>query len=261
VTEAGFGADLGAEKFFDIKCRKAGLKPDCAVVVATIRALKMHGGVAKADLGKENVAAVEKGFANLGRHIENVRKYGLPVLVCINRFSADTAAEMAALKARCAKLEAECVVSDHWARGGEGATDLGSAVLRTIETKPSNFRPLYPDDMPLWKKAQTIVRELYGGEDVIGDQKVRDRFKELQDQGYGHLPVCIAKTQYSFSTDPDLKGAPKDHVVPIREVRLSAGAEFVVAICGNIMTMPGLPKVPAANHIDVTPEGRITGLF
>jgi formate--tetrahydrofolate ligase len=168
---------------------------------------------------------------------------------------------MAVLKALCAKLEAECVVSDHWARGGEGAADLGSAVLKTIETKPSTFRPLYPDDMPLWKKAQTIVRELYGGEDVIGDQKVRDRFKELQDHGYGHLPVCIAKTQYSFSTDPDLKGAPKDHVVPIREVRLSAGAEFVVAICGNIMTMPGLPKIPAANNIDVTPEGRITGLF
>jgi formate--tetrahydrofolate ligase len=261
VTEAGFGADLGAEKFLDIKCRKAGLKPDCAVIVATIRALKMHGGVLKADLSKENVAAVEKGFANLGRHIENVRKYGLPIVVCVNRFSADTPAEMAALKALCAKLEAECVVSDHWARGGDGALDLGSAVLKTIETQPSNFKPLYPDDMPLWKKAQTIVREIYGGEDVIGDQKVRDRFKELQDQGYGNLPVCIAKTQYSFSTDPDLKGAPKDHVVPIREVRLSAGAEFIVAICGNIMTMPGLPKIPAANNIDVTPEGRITGLF
>jgi formate--tetrahydrofolate ligase len=261
VTEAGFGADLGAEKFLDIKCRKAGLKPDCAVIVATIRALKMHGGVLKADLNKENVAAVEKGFANLSRHIENVRKYGLPVVVCINRFSADTTAEMAALRALCAKHEAECVVSDHWARGGEGAKDLGSAVLKAIETQPSNFQVLYPDDLTLWKKAQTIVREIYGGEDIIGDQKVRDRFKELQDQGYGHLPVCIAKTQYSFSTDPDLKGAPRGHVVPIREVRLSAGAEFVVAICGNIMTMPGLPKVPAANNIDVTPEGRITGLF
>ena len=261
VTEAGFGADLGAEKFLDIKCRKAGLKPDCAVVVATIRALKMHGGVAKADLGKENTAAVEKGFANLGRHIENVRKFGLPVVVCVNRFSADTAVEMATLQALCAKLEAECVVSDHWARGGEGALELGAAVLKTIESQPSRFKMLYPDKMPLWKKAQTIVRELYGGEDIIGDQKVRDHFRDLQDQGYGHLPVCIAKTQYSFSTDPDLKGAPKDHVVPIREVRLSAGAEFVVAICGNIMTMPGLPKVPAANNIDVTPDGRITGLF
>lgn len=261
VTEAGFGADLGAEKFLDIKCRKAGLKPDCAVIVATIRALKMHGGVLKPDLGKENVHAVEKGFANLGRHIENVRKYGLPVVVGVNRFSADTPAEVATLKALCAKLEAQCVVSDHWARGGEGALDLGNAVLNTIGTQPSQFKPLYPDDLPLWKKAQTIVREIYGGEDIIGDQKVRDRFKELQDQGYGHLPICIAKTQYSFSTDPDLKGAPTHHVVPIREVRLSAGAEFVVAICGNIMTMPGLPKVPAANNIDVTSEGRITGLF
>jgi formate--tetrahydrofolate ligase len=261
VTEAGFGADLGAEKFLDIKCRKAGLKPDCAVIVATIRALKMHGGIAKVDLGKENVHAVEKGFANLGRHIENVRKFGLPVVVGVNRFSADTPAEVAALKSLCAKLEAQCVVSDHWARGGEGALDLGNAVLKTIETQPSQFKTLYPDDLPLWKKAQTIVREIYGGEDIIGDQKVRDRFKELQDQGYGNLPVCIAKTQYSFSTDPDLKGAPTHHVVPVREVRLSAGAEFVVAICGNIMTMPGLPKVPAANNIDVTPEGRITGLF
>ena len=261
VTEAGFGADLGAEKFLDIKCRKAGLKPDCTVIVATIRALKMHGGVLKADLNKENVAAVEKGFANLSRHIENVRKYGLPVVVCINRFSADTPAEMGALRALCAKHEAECVVSDHWARGGEGAKDLGNAVLKAIDTQPSEFQVLYPDDLTLWKKAQTIVREIYGGEDIIGDQKVRDRFRELQDQGYGHLPVCIAKTQYSFSTDPDLKGAPRGHVVPIREVRLSAGAEFVVAICGNIMTMPGLPKVPAANNIDVTPEGRITGLF
>ena len=261
VTEAGFGADLGAEKFLDIKCRKAGLKPDCAVVVATIRALKMHGGVVKADLGKENVAAVEKGFANLARHIENVRKYGLPVVVCVNRFSADTPAETSTLKTLCANVGTECVVSDHWANGGEGALDLGVAVLKAMETQASNFHVLYPDDLSLWKKAQTIVREIYGGADVIGDQKVRDRFKELQDQGYGHLPVCIAKTQYSFSTDPDLKGAPKDHVVPIREVRLSAGAEFVVAICGNIMTMPGLPKIPAANNIDVTPEGRIVGLF
>jgi formate--tetrahydrofolate ligase len=261
VTEAGFGADLGAEKFFDIKCRKAGLKPDGTVIVATIRALKMHGGVAKADLGKENVAAVEKGFANLGRHIENVRKYGLPIVVCVNRFSADTPAETAALKALCASHEAECVVSDHWARGGEGALDLGNAVLKVIGAQQSRFKPLYPDEMNLWKKAQTIVREIYGGEDIIGDQKVRDHFKELQDQGFGHFPICIAKTQYSFSTDPDLKGAPKGHVVPIREVRLSAGAEFVVAICGTMMTMPGLPKVPAANNIDVTPEGRIVGLF
>src|SRR5438552_329793 len=261
VTEAGFGADLGAEKFMDIKCRKAGLKPDCAVVVATIRALKMHGGVQKDGLKKENIAAVEKGFANLARHIENVRKFGVPVVVCVNRFSADTEAEGAMLKSLCDTLDVECISSDHWARGGEGATDLANAVVKTIETKPSKFQPLYPDDMPLWNKAQTIAREVYGADDIIGDQKIRDRFRDLQDQGYGHFPVCIAKTQYSFSTDPDLKGAPKHHVVPIREVRLSAGAEFVVAVCGDIMTMPGLPKVPAANKIDVTADGRIVGLF
>jgi formate--tetrahydrofolate ligase len=261
VTEAGFGADLGAEKFMDIKCRKAGLKPDCAVIVATVRALKMHGGVQKDTLKQENVEAVEKGFANLARHIENVRKFGVPALVCVNRFSADTDAETAMLRSLCSQLEVQCVTSDHWARGGAGAADLAHAVVKTIETTPSRFQPIYPDDMPLWKKAQTIAREIYGADDVIGDQKVRDLFKELQDRGYGHLPVCIAKTQYSFTTDPDKKGAPKHHVVPIREVRLSAGAEFVVAICGDIMTMPGLPKVPAANKIDVTPEGRIVGLF
>ncbi|HEY2379656.1 MAG TPA: formate--tetrahydrofolate ligase [Terriglobia bacterium] len=261
VTEAGFGADLGAEKFMDIKCRKAGLTPDCAVVVATVRALKMHGGVPKDALKQENLEALEKGFANLARHVENVRKFGVPVLVGVNRFSADTDAETALLQALCKQLEVQCVLSDHWARGGPGAADLAHAVVKTIETTPSQFHPLYPDDMPLWKKAQTIAREIYGADDIIGDQKVRDRFKELQDRGYGHLPVCIAKTQYSFTTDPDKKGAPKHHVVPIREVRLSAGAEFVVAICGDIMTMPGLPKIPAANKIDVTPDGRIVGLF
>jgi len=261
VTEAGFGADLGAEKFMDIKCRKAGLKPDCAVVVATIRALKMHGGVQKDGLKQENVAAVEHGFANVARHIENVRKFGVPVVVCVNRFSADTDAESAMLASLCKKLEVECVTSDHWARGSEGAVDLATAVVKTIETKPSQFHTLYSDELPLWKKAQTIAREVYGADDIIGDQKIRDRFRELQDQGYGHFPVCVAKTQYSFSTDPDLKGAPKHHVVPIREVRLSAGAEFVVAICGDIMTMPGLPKVPAANKINVMPDGRIVGLF
>ena len=261
VTEAGFGADLGAEKFMDIKCRKAGLKPDCAVVVATIRALKMHGGQQKDALKQENLEALEKGFANLARHVENVRKFGVPVLVGVNRFSADTDAETALLQSLCKQLEVQCVASDHWARGGAGAADLAHAVVKTIETTPSQFHPIYPDDMPLWKKAQTIAREIYGADDIIGDQKVRDRFKELQDRGYGHLPVCIAKTQYSFTTDPDKKGAPKHHVVPIREVRLSAGAEFVVAICGDIMTMPGLPKIPAANKIDVTPDGRIVGLF
>jgi len=261
VTEAGFGADLGAEKFMDIKCRKAKLKPDCAVIVATIRALKMHGGVQKDALKQENAAAVEKGFANLARHIENVRKFGVPVVVCVNRFSADTQAETAMLQSLCNKLEVECVTSDHWARGSEGALDLANTVIKTVETKPSQFKPLYADDLPLWKKAQAIARDVYGADDIIADQKIRDRFKELQEQGYGNFPVCIAKTQYSFSTDPDLKGAPKHHVVPIREVRLSAGAEFVVAICGDIMTMPGLPKVPAANKIDVTADGRIVGLF
>ena len=261
VTEAGFGADLGAEKFLDIKCRKAGLKPDCAVVVATIRALKMHGGVKKDALSQENVGAVEKGFANLARHIENVRKFGVPVVVGVNRFSADTPAEADMLKSLCAKLEVECVTSDHWAKGSQGAVDLATAVVKLLETTPSQFQPLYPDDLTLWKKAQTIAREIYAADDIIADQKIRDRFRELQDQGYGHFPVCIAKTQYSFSTDPDLKGAPKHHVVPIREVRLSAGAEFVVAICGDIMTMPGLPKIPSANKIDVTADGKIVGLF
>jgi len=261
VTEAGFGADLGAEKFMNIKCRKAGLKPDCAVVVATIRALKMHGGMNKDVLQQENLPALEKGFDNLARHVENIRKFGVPVVVAINRFSADTQTENALLKSLCDKIEVECISADHWARGGEGALELAEAVVKTIETKPSRFKPLYPDDTPLWKKAQTIAREMYGADDIIGDQKIRDRFRELQDQGYGHFPVCIAKTQYSFTTDPDRKGAPKHHVVPIREVRLSAGAEFIVAICGNIMTMPGLPKIPAANKIDVTPDGRIVGLF
>ena len=261
VTEAGFGADLGAEKFMDIKCRNAGLRPDCAVVVATIRALKMHGGMNKDALKQEDLPALERGFTNLARHVENVRKFGVPVVVAINRFTADTEAENALLKSLCEKLEVESITADHWAKGGEGAVELAEAVVKTIETNPSQFRPLYDDNMPLWKKAQTIAREMYGADDIIGDQKIRDRFRELQDQGYGHFPVCIAKTQYSFTTDPDRKGAPKHHVVPIRDVRLSAGAEFIVAICGDIMTMPGLPKVPAANKIDVTRDGRIIGLF
>jgi formate--tetrahydrofolate ligase len=260
VTEAGFGADLGAEKFMNIKCRKAGLQPDCAVLVATIRALKMHGGIPKDALDQENVSAVEKGFANLARHVENVRRFGVPVIVSLNRFSADTAAETAALARFCTGIEAQCVTADHWANGGEGAADLAKTVLKTIETTAARFSLLYPDDMPLWKKAQTIAREMYGADDIIGDQKVRDRFRELEAQGYGHLPVCIAKTELSFTTDKDKKGAPKHHVVPVREVRLSAGAEFVVAICGDIMTMPGLPRTPAAGRIDVTPDGRITGI-
>jgi formate--tetrahydrofolate ligase len=261
VTEAGFGADLGAEKFMNITCRKAGLAPDCAVLVATIRALKMHGGVNKDALQQENLAALENGFENLSRHVENVRKFGVPAIVAINRFSADTEAENALLQSLCERIDVESITTDHWAKGGEGAAELANAVVKTAETTRSQFKPLYTDDVPLWEKAQTIAREMYGADDITGGQKIRDRFRELQSQGYGHFPVCIAKTQYSFSTDPDRKGAPKHHVVPIREVRLSAGAEFVVAICGDVMTMPGLPKVPAANKIDVKPDGRILGLF
>ena len=261
VTEAGFGADLGAEKFFDIKCRKAGIKPDCVVLVATIRALKMHGGVAKDDLKKENVQALEKGFANLERHVQSLKKYGVPVVVSINRFSSDTDAEMDLLKRLCAKLDVECVLADHWAHGGAGAEDLARTVVKTIETEPSNFKPLYSDDMPLWDKAKTIAQQIYGATDVTADKAVRDRFAELEKAGFGKFPICVAKTQYSFSTNPDAKGAPSGFTIPIREVRLSAGAEFVVVVCGDIMTMPGLPKVPAANNIELAPDGRITGLF
>ncbi|MEZ0282829.1 formate--tetrahydrofolate ligase [Methyloceanibacter sp.] len=261
VTEAGFGADLGAEKFFDIKCRKAGLKPDCVVLVATIRALKMHGGVAKDALKEENVGALEKGFANLERHIENLQKYRVPVIVSINRFSSDTEGEIALLKKLCAKLGVECVMADHWAQGGSGAVELAKTVVRTIDEKPSKFKPLYPDNMTLWEKARTIAREIYRAEDISADKSVRDRFAELEKEGFGNFPICVAKTQYSFSTNPDAKGAPSGHIIPIREVRLSAGAEFVVVICGDIMTMPGLPKVPAANNIELAADGRISGLF
>ena len=261
VTEAGFGADLGAEKFFDIKCRKAGIKPDCVVIVATIRALKMHGGVAKDDLKKENVQALEKGFANLERHVQNLRKFGVPVLVCLNRFSTDTDVEFALLKKLCDKLGVEYVVADHWAQGSEGAVDLAKSVMKTIETTPSKFKPLYPDEIALWEKTRTIAKEIYGASDITADKAVRDRFAELEKEGFGKFPICVAKTQYSFTTNPDAKGAPSGFTIPIREVRLSAGAEFVVVICGDIMTMPGLPKVPAANNIELAPDGRITGLF
>jgi formate--tetrahydrofolate ligase len=261
VTEAGFGADLGAEKFFDIKCRKAGLKPACVVIVATIRALKMHGGVAKDDLKKENLQALEKGFANLHRHIDNLQKYGVPVVVSVNRFSSDTAGEMDLLRRLCAPLGVECVLADHWAHGGEGAIDLAKTVVKTIETKPSDFVFLYPDNMSLWEKTRTIAREIYGAEDITADKSVRDRFAELEKEGFGKFPICVAKTQYSFTTNPDAKGVPLGHTIPVREVRLSAGAEFVVVICGDIMTMPGLPKVPAANAIELGKDGRITGLF
>ncbi|MEF3365825.1 formate--tetrahydrofolate ligase [Methylocystis sp. 9N] len=261
VTEAGFGADLGAEKFFDIKCRKAGLKPDVTVIVATIRALKMHGGVAKDDLKAENVEALEKGFANLKRHIANVRKFGVPVIVSVNRFSSDTEAEIEALKKLTAGEGVECVLADHWGSGGPGAAELAQTVVKTIETQPSNFKPLYADDLPLVEKVRTIAKELYGAADISFDASVKTRFAELEKEGFGHLPVCIAKTQYSFSTDPNAKGAPSGFTIPVRELRLSAGAEFVVVICGDIMTMPGLPKVPAANNIEVDANGRISGLF
>lgn len=261
VTEAGFGADLGAEKFFDIKCRKAGLKPDCVVIVATIRALKMHGGVAKDDLKKENLAALEKGYANLERHIENLRKYKVPVVVATNRFSSDTDDEIGLLKRLCSTGGAECVMADHWALGGAGAVDLAECVVKTIETKPSEFEPLYPDNMTLWDKTRTIAQDIYGAEDITAEKSVKDKFAELEKLGFGNFPICVAKTQYSFTTDPTAKGVPLGHTIPIREVRLSAGAEFVVVICGAIMTLPGLPRVPAANNIELASDGRITGLF
>ena len=262
VTEAGFGADLGAEKFIDIKCRKAGLKPDCAVLVATIRALKMHGGVEKQDLKAENLGALKKGFANLERHVRNLReRFGLPVVVSINRFSVDTEAEVSLLRELCAKLEVDCLLADHWASGGAGAAEVAKTVVRLIDKGNAGVKFLYPDEMPLWDKIKTIAQQIYGASDITGDQAIRNRFRELQAEGFGHLPVCIAKTQYSFTTDAALKGAPSNHIVPVREARLSAGAEFVVAICGDIMTMPGLPKVPAANNISVDLRGRITGLF
>ena len=261
VTEAGFGADLGAEKFFDIKCRKAGLKPDCVVLVATIRALKMHGGVAKDDLKNENVAAVEAGMANLEKHIQNIGRFGVPSLVAINTFSADTEAEVNAVIARCQALDIEAISSDHWGTGGQGALDLAQGVVRMIDEKPSNFAPLYPDDMPLWDKISTVAESVYGADVVVADKNVRNQIAHLQDTGFGHYPVCMAKTQYSFSADPSLKGAPTDFAVPIREVRVSAGAEFLVVVCGDIMTMPGLPRVPAANAISVDDDGKIVGLF
>jgi formate--tetrahydrofolate ligase len=261
VTEAGFGADLGAEKFFDIKCRKTGLKPNAAVVVATVRALKMHGGVALNALREENVAAVERGFANLARHLANIRQFGVPAVVSVNRFSADTAREHKRLEELCAAEGVKVLIADHWAQGGEGAVEVARAVVDLAESGAAKFRFLYPDDMPLLEKVRTIAQRMYGAGDIEASQSVRDQFKQLEDEGFGHFPVCIAKTQFSFTTDPSAKGAPSGHTVAVREVRLSAGAEFVVAICGDIMTLPGLPRVPAANTIEVDAEGRITGLF
>jgi formate--tetrahydrofolate ligase len=261
VTEAGFGADLGAEKFMDIKCRKSGIAPDCAVLVATIRALKMHGGVKKEDLKAENLKALEAGMANLQRHVENVRKFGVEPVISINRFSADTDAEIKLVEDKCKALGVEALMADHWAEGGKGAADVARAVVKVAESGKSKLKFLYPDDMPLLEKIRTICREIYRAKDIAVDKPVRDQLASFEAMGYGKFPVCMAKTQYSFSTNPDAKGAPTDHIIPVREVRLSAGAEFVVAICGEILTMPGLPKVPAADSIDVGPDGRIVGLF
>ena len=261
VTEAGFGADLGAEKFLDIKCRKTGLKPDAVVLVATIRALKMHGGVKKDDLKKEDLKALAAGMANLQRHIENMQNFGLVPVVSINRFSADSDAEIALVKEACAKLGVEALMADHWAMGGEGAADVARAVVKVVESGKSKLKLLYPDDMPLLEKVRTIAQKIYRAKDIEAPKAVRDQLATFESMGYGKLPVCIAKTQYSFTTNADSKGAPEGFTIPVREVRLSAGAEFVVVICGEIMTMPGLPRVPAADAIDVGPDGRITGLF
>jgi len=261
VTEAGFGADLGGEKFIDIKCRKTGLSPDAVVLVATIRALKMHGGVKKEDLKSENLKALEAGMANLQRHVENVKKFGLPAVISINRFSADTEVEIALVKEKCRGLGVEALMADHWAMGGPGAADVAKTVVRVIDDGKARLRFLYPDEMPLFEKIETIAREIYRAKNVTTDKSVKDQLKSWEEMGYGKLPICVAKTQYSFSTNPDAKGAPADHTINVREVRLSAGAEFVVAICGEIMTMPGLPKVPAADSIDVNAQGQIVGLF
>jgi len=260
VTEAGFGADLGAEKFFDIKCRKGKLKPEAVVLVATIRALKMHGGVAKEDLKAENLHALKYGMANLKRHVKNLQGFGVTTVVAINKFSADTDAEVKYVKNYCKGLGVKAVESDHWGNGGEGAEELAHAVVEAIDQGDSNFHPLYRDNMALWNKIHSIATEIYGADDIIADKKIRQQIKDLNED-YGHFPVCIAKTQYSFTTDPSIKGAPSGHVVPIREVRLSAGAEFLVVVCGDIMTMPGLPSVPAANAIHIDKDGKIAGLF
>jgi len=261
VTEAGFGADLGAEKFFNIKCRKAGLKPDAVVLVATIKALKMQGGVPKDELSKENTGALADGCRNLGRHIRNLGKFGVPVVVAINRYTADTDAESEVVRNYCDEFGVRAIDCTHWADGGKGTTDLAEHVAGLCDSDSAQFRTLYKDDVSLWEKARRIARELYGADDIIADKKVRDQFAKFEGGGYGHYPVCMAKTQYSFSTDPNLLGAPTGHVVPVREIRLAAGAEFVVVICGAIMTMPGLPRKPAADNIRVNSDGRIEGLF
>jgi formate--tetrahydrofolate ligase len=261
VTEAGFGADLGAEKFMNIKCRKAGIAPSAIVLVATVRAMKMNGGVARADLGAENVAAVQAGCANLGRHIENLKGFGVPVVVAINHFLGDTDPEVAALQAYVTEQGSEAIISRHWELGGKGAEALARRVAEIADSEISNFSPIYPDEMPLFEKIETIAKRIYRADEVLADKSIRDQLRQWEDAGYGHLPVCMAKTQYSFSTDPNFRGAPSGHSVPVREVRLSAGAGFIVAICGEIMTMPGLPRTPAAESIMMNEAGEIEGLF
>ena len=261
VTEAGFGADLGAEKFMNIKCRKAGLAPAVVVVVATVRAMKMNGGVAKADLGPENVEAVKAGCSNLGRHIENVKSFGVPVLVGINHFVTDTDAEVQAVKDYVAEQGAEAILCQHWEKGSEGTIELATRVAEIADADMANFAPLYSDDLSLFEKIETVAKRIYRADEVLADGKIRNQLKDWEAAGYGHLPVCMAKTQYSFTTDPNRRGAPLGHSVPVREVRLSAGAGFIVVICGEIMTMPGLPSVPASEAIMLNPEGQIEGLF
>jgi len=261
VTEAGFGADLGAEKFFDIKCRKAGLRPAATVLVATVRALKMHGGVGRDDLKHENVGAVVEGCSNLVRHIDNLRKFGVPVIVAINHFTDDTDAEIAAIRKAAGQRGCKAILCTHWAEGGKGAEELAHEIVAVCEAGLAQFKPLYPDEMPLWDKIRTVATEIYGAGEVTADKNVRQSIEDMQMGGFGHFPICIAKTQYSFSTDPNLKGAPMGHSLHVREVRLSAGAEFVVVIAGDIMTMPGLPRVPAANAMRLNDNGQIEGLF
>ena len=261
VTEAGFGADLGAEKFLDIKCRKSGLKPNCVVVVATIKALKMHGGVLKENLKKENVDALKKGLVNLKRHIDNTKKFGLPIAIALNQFVADTDNEIKELIKFCDELKVKAILCSHWSHGGDGIKGLASHVVDLIEKEKNNFKFLYEDNIPLFDKVEKIAKEIYHADEVVADQNIKDQFKSLEEQGYGRLPICVAKTQFSFSTDPNLKGAPTGHSLPIREVRLSSGAEFIVVICGSIMTMPGLPRVPAADSIRLNEKGEIEGLF
>ncbi|MDA9691043.1 formate--tetrahydrofolate ligase [Pseudomonadota bacterium] len=261
VTEAGFGADLGAEKFFDIKCRKSGLKPDAVILVATTKALKMHGGIKKDDLGSENVDAVILGCKNLERHIENIGKFGVPVIVAINDYVNDTEKEHAAIINYCQNIGVQCKISSHWEKGGKGAADLAEEVAKIADSNSAEFKTLYDNKMSLWDKTQYIAQNIYGAADIIADKKIRNQFQKLEDDGFGEYPICMAKTQYSFSTDPLLMGAPSGHDVPIKEVRLSAGAEFVVVVCGEVMTMPGLPRIPASENIDVDDNGLIQGLF